>query len=201
MPPSQLCWQNREWGIPAHPHPACAGAPSAPPTWWSRLQGCPVTTDQAQRRLQTPSRQAGAIWLQEAAGQKNKSQGKLGSRQSRLCRARCGRSRTARGPCRAPAPQPHVPADHQHLEASPAAAVAPLPPGGRARVKGGGTGYTLTTAPRHLPPATSCHGGHGDHQHLPGGLWGALGAASVGAEHREVLGDMRRRGTPLRHPP
>lgn len=177
-----------EWELPAGArrpagtrcrHPSCAGrtgsglplpapgrcprqSPLGPPTWRSRLQGCPVTTDQAQRRLQTPSRQAGAIWLQETAGQKNKCQGKLGSRPSRLCCVRCGRgcSRTAWGPCRAPVPWPQGPTDHQLLGASPAVAVAPLPPDGCAWVKGGGAGYTLTTTPRHLPP-TSMTGDRG----------------------------------------
>lgn len=48
--------------------------PRAPvPTWWSRPQGCPATAaaaPQAQSRPQTPSRPAGAIELQEAAGRK-----------------------------------------------------------------------------------------------------------------------------------
>lgn len=158
VPPPQLCWQGRQWGVPAHPQLLPTPEPLGPPTWWSRLQGCPVTTDQAQRRLQIPSRQAGAIWLQETAGQKNKSQSEQGSWRSRPCRARCGHSHTARGPRRAPAPQPHGPADHQHLRASVGTATAWRSPAGCAWVKGGSTSYTLTTVPRHLSPA-ACHGG------------------------------------------
>lgn len=62
------------------------------------------------------------------------------------------------GPAEPPAPRPQGPADHQHLGASPAAAVALRPPDGCAQVKGGRAGYTLTTTPGHLPPAASSDG-------------------------------------------
>lgn len=136
---------------PAHPQCCPHRSPHGPPTWWSRLQGCPITTDQAQRRLQTQhSRQVGAIWLQETSGQKNKSRGKLGSRQSRPCRARCGRGRTALGRHRVPTRGPRT---QQHPGPGLAAAPAPLRPGPAPPelVKGGGASYTLTAAPHRLP--------------------------------------------------
>lgn len=51
VPPPQLRWQDGERGAPACPQLLPTPEPPRPPTWWLRLQGCPVTTDQAQRRL------------------------------------------------------------------------------------------------------------------------------------------------------
>lgn len=98
----QLCWQDQERG-PCPPQPCPHRSPHGPPTWWSRLQGCPITTDQMQRRLQIQQgRQVGAIWLQETSGHKNKSRGKLATGRA----GRAGRGVAAAARLRPP-PSPH----------------------------------------------------------------------------------------------
>lgn len=80
------------------------------------------------------------------------------------------------------------------------AATARHSPAGCARVKGGGTSYTLTTAPdtsHALPPMAGDQG-------LPASAWQNMGCREgvlVGAEHWEVLGGQRRKRAPLWHPP
>lgn len=140
------------------PTAACAAAPLAPLPGGRGCRGVPSPLTRRRGGCRPRAGRQEPFGFRKLPGQKNKSRGKLGSRTSRQRRARCGRSRRARVSCRAPLSRPHGPADHQDVGASPAAAVAPLPPCGWARVKGGGTGYTLTAAPRHLPPAASHDG-------------------------------------------
>lgn len=148
----QLCWQDRERG--SLPTPSCCPhrSPHGPPTSWSRLQGCPITADQTQRRLQTQqSRQVGAIWLQETSGQKNKSRESWEAGRA----GRAGRGVAAAARLRASTESPHAgPADGSARDPAwpppwPRCRPGPAPPG---LVKGGGASYTLTAAPHHLPP-------------------------------------------------
>lgn len=139
-------WGRPRGGGPAHPRPCSRRSPTAPHLA-VKAAGVSHRHRPDAQEATDPAGQASRSHLAPGSFRPEEQvSGKAGNPQSRPCRARCGR--TAQGPQRAPS------ASRARRQQRPGPAwppPGPAPPRSRP-VKGGGASYSLTAAPRRLPP-------------------------------------------------